>query len=1084
MLTVLMGTDWIANQETLLAMIAEDVKNEQSGRIWIVPELISHDAERRLCAAAGDTASRFAEVLSFTRMYRRVCEAGSSGECLDNGGRVVAMAAAARQLHSKLKAYASMETRPEFLTSLLDAIDDFKRCCISPADLRRAAQQSQGSLAQKLEELALLFETYDALCSQGKRDPSDQMTWLLEQLELSTFASEHTFYIDGFPDFTRQHMQIVEHLIGNAQKVVISFTCDSPDTSDPAFETASDTARQLLRWAKDMQIPYRIEKVAPREDALEPMRSRLFQGTLAQLPQADAVLHISRYDSIYDECLGTADRILELVRSGARFRDIGIVCSDISTYKNTVNMVLQRCKIPVYLSGTEDILEKSVISTVLAAVDVALNGFERSDVLRYLKSILSPLDFNTCDQLENYALMWNITGKRWLLPWTNDPDGLRPEMSPESQQLLQTLNSAREQAIKPLERLSKAFQDAVSVSQQVNALYDYLEDVHLAERLARLADQMEAAGDERNAQILDQLWEILLSALEQMYDVLGNTSWDGENFNRLLRLLLSQYDVGTIPPVLDSVMVGPVSAMRCTQVKHLFVLGAIEGSLPGYPGAKGVLSDQERVALRQMGVPLMGGAMEGIQAEFAEIYGVFCAARETVSVSYPGGQPSFLYRRLLAMAGKEHSPEYILGAAGADTMDAGALLVRRQASAVAAEVGIQSEFDAVVSRVDHSLGTLQKANIQKLYGQRLNLSASQIDRLADCRMSYFMKYGLRAQERKPITLDPAEFGTYVHAVLEKTARAVKDQGGFHTVSFERTLALAQEFSKEYAETCFQQIDSQRLEYLFQRNTAELELVVRELWEELQQSAFEPVDFEVDFGGTGQIAAIDIPGKVLDAQLRGFVDRVDAWKEKGQNYFRVVDYKTGKKDFDYCDVFNGYGLQMLLYMFALEEQGQCLLGEHPVPVGVQYFPARVPLLSADGVLSDEEAALLREKSWKRKGLLLSDEQILEAMEPGDKPKRLNYTRKKDGSISGDLADRGQFALLKGYVFSLLGKLVDDIASGCVEPNPYTRGNSHNACAFCPYGAVCSAGDVPGRRNYRAMSAQRFWEEVEKEMRSNG
>ena len=145
--------------------------------------MISHDTERRLCKAAGDTASRFAEVLTFSRLYRRVCDAAGHGvlPCLDNGGRLVAMAAAARQLHSKLKAYASMETKPEFLTALLDAIDDFKRCCITAEDLANAAKQTEGSLAQKLEELSLLIQMYDAICEQGKRDPSDQMNWLLEQ---------------------------------------------------------------------------------------------------------------------------------------------------------------------------------------------------------------------------------------------------------------------------------------------------------------------------------------------------------------------------------------------------------------------------------------------------------------------------------------------------------------------------------------------------------------------------------------------------------------------------------------------------------------------------------------------------------------------------------------------------------------------------------------------------------------------------------------------------------------------------------------------------------------------------------------
>ena len=65
----------------------------------------------------------------------------------------------------------------------------------------------------------------------------------------------------------------------------------------------------------------------------------------------------------------------------------------------------------------------------------------------------------------------------------------------------------------------------------------------------------------------------------------------------------------------------------------------------------------------------------------------------------------------------------------------------------------------------------------------------------------------------------------------------------------------------------------------------------------------------------------------------------------------------------------------------------------------------------------------------------------------------------------------------------GKMVDDIASGNITPNPYTRGSSHNACRFCPYGSVCHAPTVEERRNYKMMSAQRFWEEVEKEMSKN-
>jgi len=1085
-LTLLMGTDWIANQNELLSMLSKDVEGERGNRIWIVPEHISHDAERRLCKAAGDTASRFAEVLSFTRLYRRVCDATGRGvrACLDNGGRLVAMASAARQLHSKLKAYASMETKPEFLTSLLDAVDDFKRCCITPKDLRRAAGETEGSLAQKLEELSLLLETYDAICEQGARDPSDQMTWLLEQLEDSSFAAEHIFYIDGFPDFTRQHMAILEHIVSNSPQVVICLNCDDITTDDPAFETAANTASHILRWAKDNGVEVEIRRVEPRSDKLGYVRKFLFQGDIAQQADLQNALAVSKFDAIYDECLGVSERIMELIRDGSRYRDISIVCSDFSAYRNTVTAVLQRAKIPVYQSGTEDILEKTVITTVLAAVDAALGGFERGDVIRYLESMLSPLDLSVCDAIENYTLMWNITGKRWLSNWTNNPDGLAPEITEDGNRRLIQLNSARELLIRPLENLKKGFDSAVSVSQQVQVLYQFLDEIQLAERLSVLAEEMDSIGDNTNVQILDQLWEILLQAMEQMYDVLGQTQWSSENFTRLFRLLLSQYDVGTIPPVLDAVTVGPVSAMRCVQSKHLFVLGAAEGSLPGYPGSTGVLSDQERVALRRLGVPLTGGALEGIQAEFAEIYGVFCSAKESICVSYCTGQPSFLYRRLLQMVGGEKDMRAVIGSAGADPIEAGAMLVRCGRSDVAKAIGVNEAYDFINQCVTHTLGAISRKNVEMLYGKRLNLSASQVDCFADCRLSYFLKYGIRAQEKKTITVDPAEFGTYVHYVLEKTARTVMEAGGFHQVSLERTLEIADQFSQEYVRERFCQIESERITYLFRRNGEELKMVVRELWEELSTSEFSPVDFEVAFGGKGEIDAIPIPGRTMDASLRGFVDRVDVWNDRGSKYFRVVDYKTGKKEFDYCDVFNGYGLQMLLYLFALEDQGQKLVGNDATPAGVQYFPARVPVVSADGFPTEDELKKMRDKTLKRKGLLLNDEAVLKAMEPDDIPRRMNYKRKSNGDITGDLATSTQFYLLKRYVFALLGKMVDEIASGFVEPNPYTRGNNHNACSFCPYGSVCHSADVRGRRNFKTMHADRFWVEIGKEMREDG
>ena len=1085
MLHLLIGKDWTANRDAVLERIARDVRQRQGGRILMVPELISHDMERRLCAAAGDTSSRYAEVLSFTRLARRVFDTmGSAAEvCLDNGGRVVAMAATARQLSSRLKAYASVETRPEFLTGLIDAIDEFKRCCISPQDLKRASEETEGSLSQKLEELALLAEGYDALCSRGKRDPRDQMTWLLEQLEAGTFGEEHVFYIDGFPDFTRQNLAIIEHLIRVSPSVTVSLNCDRVDASLLAFEKAGETAAQLVKCARRAGVEVKVEVIPERKLPLTPVREKLFQGSV-NWGEAAGCLHTVRAASAWQECLWAAEEIRKLAAQGCRYRDISLVCTDIGVYQPLVNLIFHRFHIPVYQAGTEDILQKSVINTVLAALEAALSGFDQRNVLRYIRSALSPLSPDTCDLVENYAVIWGIRGQSWAENWVNHPEGLGGVWDSENTALMEAINEARYLVITPLVHLRTGFQKAKNLRDQVLTLYTFLQEIGMEQRLIRLAEELDAQGDNRDAQILNQLWEILVSALEQLYDVLGETYWEAEHFSRLLRLLLSQYDIGTIPPVLDAVQMGPVSAMRCNQQKHLLVLGAQEGNLPGYTGSGGVLTDQERVTLRQLGVPLTGGAMEGIQAEFAEIYGVFCGAMESVRICCSGDQPSFVFRRLADLAGGETQVSDELGFATADAREAGAWLAGWNAEEEAQRLQLTEIYRDVCTHRDYRLGRVERERIDSLYGRTLNLSASQIDRQAECRLSYFLKYGLRARERKEATVDPAEFGTYVHAVLENTARCIRDMGGFHQVSLEETMEIAHRFSEEYAAQRFGQIASERLTYLFRRNTQELDMVLTELWMELREALFEPKEFEVGFGSQDGLAPIAIPNRSMNAILRGFVDRVDTWFSGGSQYYRVVDYKTGRKDFDYCDVFNGVGLQMLLYMFALKHSGEDLLGEHPVAAGVQYFPARAPYLPSDGKLDTPEAEKIRQSHWKRKGLLLQDEQILQAMEPGENPKRMCYTVKKDGTMSGDLADRDQMKQLERYVFKVLGKMVEDIASGNVEPNPYTRGSSHNACAYCPYGSICHKETVEGRRNYKTMNAQRFWAEIEKELARNG
>lgn len=1091
MLQLILGENWIANRDETLGLLHTDIQCRQGNRILLVPEQISHDMERRLCALGGDETSRFAEVLSFTRLATRLAAqaGGIARQTLDAGGRLVAMAAAVEQLQPQLKAYAAAGGQPELLQALVQVVDELKSGCVSARVLQEAATQTQGVLAQKLQELALLLECYDAVCAGFGQDPRDRMTRLLEQLEETDFAQTHWFYIDGFSDFTGQEMEILSHFIQQSPLVVISLTCSQSRTQASGMELAGDTARALLERAKSAGVSAAIREVPDEQGPTVLLRKHLLTGTAAPLPGLRGCAQAVRLPGVYEECVYTAARLREFSAAGCRYRDLAVVCSDPNRYGPVLSRVLSQYHIPAYFAGTEGILQKPVIAMALDALEAVVDGLDRDGVLRYLKSPLSPLVRTECDQLEDYVIRWGVRGQAWGRDWTWHPQGLRADWSEADKAVLERLNAQRRRAVEPLVHLKNSLQAAKTTKGQLQALYEFFQAVDLPRRMDQLAAYFDELGEPRSAQEQEQLWEILIHAMDQLAELLGDTVRDAESFLRLLRQLLSQYNVGTIPPVLDSVLVGGIPAMRRTQAKHVFLLGAQEGLLPQVGGGGRVLTEQERQQLSGMGLPLHADQYRQLEQELAGLYAVISGAEESLCMTC-GGQPAFVFERLCRLLGRTGHDNTMLSPLQRmpDAWETGALLARlgrRDYAEALALPQVLESYEQVREKAGYALGRLQPETVRILYGSELKLSASQVDRLATCRFSYFLRYGLQAKERKEITVDPAEFGTFVHFVLERTARAVCDAGGFQSVSLERTEALALQYAKDYQDTYFSALGerSSRETYLFQRNLMELQAVVQELWEELCDAQFQPAGFEVEFGEHGQMPPVEIPDAELPAQIRGFVDRIDLYQREGETYLRVVDYKTGRKEFDYCDVLHGVGLQMLIYLYALELGGDLLFGVTPSPAGILYFPARVPVLPAEGRLDPETARRLRQKESRRQGLLLRNSEVLQAMDPGSEPRFLPCKLGKQGELTGDLATAGQIRTLRAYVFDTLRHLVHDIAAGDVTPNPYVRGN-HDACRYCPYAGACSLELWGEKRVRRTVQAKEFWEQVSREEDSHG
>ena len=614
MLNLLIGRSGSGKSAAILNRICQGIR-EGRRAIYLVPEQYSHESERLLCEAGGNKACLFVEVLSFTRLSSRVMavSGGQTEKTLDAGGRLLMMHRARQAVLEQLRFYPVSSKKPAFLSGILATVDELKSYAVTPEALWEASEQAESLQAARLRDLSLLYGAYNAMTVRNFSDPRDRLTRLAERLALCGYARGMDVYVDGFTDFTPQEKAVLEELISQADRMTVALTCDTLDGLEESdvFSFARKTGHSLLHMAKKRGISSRVEYKAADGRKRAPALSHLEASLFAELPEAfagdDSPVELFEAIAPFSEVEYAAARILRLVReTGCRFRDIGIAVRGFENYASLIETVFPRYRIPVFLNQMTDILQKPVLSLVTAALDVTGGGFACDDLLRYLKTGLTGLAPVECDQLENYVLLWNIKGGGWTRDWDMHPRGYGQVMTPEDENLLAELNRLRRLAVTPLVHLHRS--GAHTAKEQALKLYDFLEEIGLAKRLEERSDRLDAMGRRQTAEEYGQLWGILINALDQCVEILGEAPMELSEFAELLSLVLSQYDVGTIPVSLDRVAAGEAPRMAHKRVKYLFWLGAVDTSVPQVASLPGLLAEEDRILLEGAGTEACGGS--------------------------------------------------------------------------------------------------------------------------------------------------------------------------------------------------------------------------------------------------------------------------------------------------------------------------------------------------------------------------------------------------------------------------------------------------------------------------------------------
>ena len=1089
MLRLILGRAGTGKTGMLLDELRARVAAKRPGGYLIVPEQYSHEAERELAGRCGDSASLYAEVLSFTRLaYRAALDAGGSARTyIDKGGRLLQLAVALDQIGGTLQVYGQAARSPELMALLLSSLDELRFGGADGAALREASAAVDGALAAKLSDLAMIREALDALEERSGADPASRLEVLAGQIPRCAMLRGAGVYVDGFTDFTAQERAVLRAL-WKVCDVTLALGCDSLTDGSEVFSAARRTARTLLREAAEDGVETRqIEVSVP--DGAGPMafiEQKLFEYTEEVCDPAGTVRTVTAPDSA-GECELAAAEALRLVReTGCRWRDIAIAVRGFEDYRGVLSETFRRYGVPLYFTARTDIFTRPLPALMAAAFDLLSDGWSYESMFTYLKTDLTGISRDDCDLLENYVLTWSLRGTAWTReePWRQHPDGFDGRTDPAER--LSRLNALRRTVARPLQALQERGRAASDARGQCRAVAEFWDDIDLPARIVERTAALEAAGETQTAAEYAQLWEKMVSALEQCAAVLGEMPMTQEDFGRLFRRMLSQYDVGTIPVTLDQVTAGDFDRMRRRSIRHLLVLGASDDRLPRISGGSDIFTDPERDVLRTVDIEL-ATADEKLDREFSLIYNVLSLPAESLYMSRSvfaadGSQtrPSFVTDRICRLFSLRETPGDLRGARLSAPGPARELAVQGDAAALALFAGdteVLRSIERMRASAQSVRGRLSERAVSALYGDTLWLTATRVDNFASCKFQYFVRFGLKAKPRQAASFAPPELGTFLHFLLENVAREVTARGGFAAADDDEIRALTDRFTGEYVHTVLEDFreKSPRFVYLFERLTETARRVVLDTAGELRESDFVPLDFELNFSRSADMPPVTLGEGDAALVLTGVADRVDGWEHDGRLYLRVVDYKSGHKKFSLTDVWYGMGLQMLLYLFSLQKNGEGRYHMPIEPAGVLYVPARDVLMSADRRPTDEEILSEKAAKLRRSGLLLDEPDVLQAMEHGDAPRYLPLKVNRDGSRVGDaLASAAQLGQLSQYVDRLLTDMAKELRAGAITADPWYRSENDNTCLFCEYYSVCRFDlRTDPWRSRKTLKTPEFW-----------
>lgn len=1080
----------------LTEKIRESIKNGRR-TILLVPEQQTVISETEMAKRLPASAVLNFEVTNFTRLANTVFRSlgGLFGEYCDSVRESLIMWRALAELSPMLELTAKRrEIGAGLVKKALSAVKEAESFAIDTkailASMENERIKGNARLRAKLNDLYMIYSLYKSILSDKYLDSQDMLQKTEEKLrENPDYLSGACILVEGFTSFTERQYAILGALAERADVSVyfVLSGCNPNGFEYGEISRAEDKIKSTVRrLGGDIRLENRLIDDRRKNSSLLNLAEHLWlnsnENVTFNLQNSDN-LRIFETNTPFDEADFIASDIRRRVHLGARYSDFAIITRDAKKYAGIMDYALQRQDIPHFTSRAVDVASYEIIKLLYTAYSMITRGFNREDLLTYAKCSLSGISSEECDELELYVDTWQIVGDRFTDgDWNMNPRGYTSHRDAGTAATLRRINNTRRRLTEPIVRFAEEARDAKTVREQATALVKFMREMKLEQSLDERVKSLAASGEIEMADEEGALWRLIIDTLDIIVEISSDLPCDADGFLSQLKVAFGAREFGRIPVFRDVVTIGSADMLRLFDKKHIYMIGVLEDEFPSVIKEDSYFTDKDKAELNLSGLELTPDTDVKAGRELYIFTRAMSYAGESVTLTYPSHNtvfkltsPATVIAKIKDISGVApvradsipkteliYSPEFAIEADLNDTPEEREALKHALIDAGFERMLRISEGDVRIAdlKLDKNIAT-------EIYGGSIGLSQTAIDKYLTCPLSHFLQYKLRLSEERRAEFDARNIGTFIHSILENFFGAIRqrDIAPADLTPDERT-ALTEECAREFIKSIGDgDIDSPSTMMKIERLKLAARPIVDTLVEELGSSKFTPTFFELPIGKSGEgVTPEAITYKEVDGDIHiyGIVDRVDTYRtEEGDLAVRVIDYKTGSKEFSPEDMVEGKNLQMFLYLKAIcdskgEEFRKALGVEGDakiIPAGVIYVKTSLSDVTIPRP-SREDAERALHAAQKREGMIFNNEEIISAMGvkytplgSDKKPDEISPTKEKylyDENLWDSTMDN-----IEGVVRGIVARMRD----GDISAIPRTQKDNYSPCEYCNYKAVC-------------------------------